>query len=108
MSTSHWSASPLLWTSGMMLCFVFNSVRLLEPHVDNTDCVWTLWVKHVNYVAYLMLEEHDKSNIPQIQRLVLYHHQEMMVTHTCIDQPKVHWSTKLAPQILRLGPNKEL
>jgi hypothetical protein len=107
-SMSQWSASPLLWTSGMMMCFAFNSVRLLEPYVDTSDDVWTLWIKHVNYVAYLMLEAHDKDNIPEIQRLVIDHHQHMMSIHPTIKQPKVHWSTKLAPQILRLGPNKEL
>ena len=107
-SMSHWSASPLLWTSGMMMCFVFNSVRLLEPYVDASDCVWTLWIKHVSYVGYLMLEEHDRENIQNIQCLVLDHHHELRLTHPTIDQPKVHWSTKLAPQILKLGPNKEL
>lgn len=105
---SYWSASPLLWTSGMMMCFVFASVRLLEPYVDTTDEVWILWIKHVNYVAYLMLEEHDPTNIPHIQRLVLDHHHCMARVHPTINQPKVHWSTKLAPQILRLGPNKDL
>jgi hypothetical protein len=107
-STSHYSASPLLWTSSMMMCFVFQSIRLLEVYVDTTDEVWVLWMKHVNYVSYLMLEEHDRENIPEIQRLVLDHHQNMFHIHPTINQPKVHWSTKLALQITRLGPNKDL
>jgi hypothetical protein len=107
-SMSQWSASPLLWTSGMMMCFCFSSVRMLEPYIDTTDEMWVLWIKHVNYVAYLMLEEHERENIPEIQRLVVDHHQQMMRLHPTINQPKVHWCTKLAPQILTLGPNKEL
>jgi hypothetical protein len=83
-------------------------VRLLEPYIDTADEMWVLWIKHVNYVAYLMLEEHEPENVPEIQRLVIDHHKEMMRLHPTIDQPKVHWCTKLAPQILTLGPNKEL